>query len=53
MTTFLKVNLWKKGTNRQIAMPDYQIEISEGDLHTVSEAISALVDIANALKEMK
>lgn len=51
MTTFLEINVWKKETNKQTSMPDYQIEISQGDLHTVSAAISALMEIAYALKK--
>lgn len=53
MSRFLEVDIWKKGTNKMTSMPDYQIEISESDLHTVSEGIEALMEIANALKEVK
>jgi hypothetical protein len=51
MATFLEICIWKKGTNKQTSMPDYQIEISEGDLHKVSDAISALMKISDALNE--
>jgi hypothetical protein len=50
MTAFLSVDIWKKDTNKMTSMPDYQIEISQSDLHTVSEGIEALVAIADALK---
>jgi hypothetical protein len=50
MTTFLEIDIWKKGTNKQTSMPDFQIEISQGDIHTVSDAIGALMEIAYALK---
>lgn len=53
MTTILEVNIWKKGTNKQTSMPDYQIEISEGDLHKVTDTISVLMEIADALNERK
>jgi len=53
MATFLTVDIWKKGTNKQTSMPDYQIELSESELHIVSEGIEALEDIAKALKEIK
>ena len=53
MAAFLTVDIWKKGTNKQTSMPDYQIEISQSDLHTISEGIDALKEIAHALKREK
>ena len=46
MTTLLKINIWKKGTNKQTSMPDYQIEIEEGDSYKVGELIEAIVEIS-------
>ena len=50
MAPFLTVNIWKKDTNRQTSMPDYQIEINQSGAYTVSQAIDALKGIAIALK---
>lgn len=42
MATILKINIWKKGTNQYTSMPDYQIEIEEGDSYMLRELIDAI-----------
>lgn len=43
MTTLLKINIWKKGTNKQTSMPDYQIDIEEGDSYKIRELIDSII----------
>jgi hypothetical protein len=43
MTTLLKINIWKKGTNKETSMPDYQIEIEEGDSYKIRELIDVII----------
>lgn len=50
MPAFLTVDIWKKGSNKQTSMPDYQIEINQAGAYTISRAIDALQEIADALK---
>lgn len=42
MTTLLKIDIWKKGTNKYTSMPDYQIDIEEGDSNMLRELIAAI-----------
>lgn len=46
MTTLLKINIWKKGTNQHTSMPDYQIEIEDGDTYIIGELIEAIKEIS-------
>ena len=46
MTTILKINIWKKGTDQHTSMPDYQIEIKEGDSYMISGLIDAITEIS-------
>lgn len=51
MATIQEINVWEKGTNKQTGMLDFQVKISMGDMHTVSEAIDAINEISFALKK--
>ena len=42
MTTLFKINVWKKGTNQYTSMPDYQIEITEGDTYKLTSLIESV-----------
>jgi hypothetical protein len=46
MTTLLKINIWKRSTNRHTSMPDYEIEIEEGDSYKIGELIEAIKEIS-------
>ena len=47
MTTIFNIDIWKKGTNRYSSMPDYQIEISEGEIAKLTELIDAIMKLAD------
>ena len=45
----LKINVWKKDTDRQTSMPDYQIEIDDTG-YIASALVLALNNIATAIE---
>jgi hypothetical protein len=49
MATIQEIKVWKKGTNKQTGMHDFQVEMSLGDLHTMAEAINAIMEIESTL----
>lgn len=51
MTTLLKIKIWKKGTNQYTSMPDYQIEIEEGDSSKIGEVIDTIKGIREKVVE--
>jgi hypothetical protein len=44
MTTVLKLKIWEKGTNQLVSLPDYRIDIEEGDSDMLRELIDAIRD---------
>lgn len=42
MSTLLNINIWKKEANRFTSMPDYQIDVKEGDSYKIGELIEAI-----------
>lgn len=42
MSILLKISIWKKDTNQYTSMPDYQIEIKDGDSYIISSILRSL-----------
>lgn len=42
MTTLAKINVWKRGTNQYTTLPDYQIEIEDGDAYKLTSLIESI-----------
>ena len=42
MTALCKISVWKKETNQYTSMPDYQIEIEDGDTHKLTSLIESV-----------
>jgi hypothetical protein len=42
MTTLLKLKIWEKGANQHVSLPDYRIDIDEGDSDMLRELIDAI-----------
>lgn len=40
--TLLKISVWKKDTNEYTSLPDYRIEIEEGDAYLISSILRSL-----------
>ena len=51
MTTLFEIDVWKKGTNRYTSMPDYQIEIKEGDTYKLTSLIGSATDLMEKMIE--
>ena len=49
--SMLKVNIWKKGTDKHTSMPDYQIEIDQGETYPISAMVNAINAIAQAMEK--
>ena len=51
MTTLFEIDVWKKGTNQYTSMPDYQIDIKDGDTYKLTSLIESLTLLAEKLIE--
>ena len=49
MTRLCKIKVWKKGTDRYTSMPDYQIEIEDGDTYKLTGLIEAITILAEEM----
>ena len=51
MTALCKIDIWTKGTNEYTSMPDYRIEIKDGDTYKVTALIESLTILAEKMIE--
>jgi len=51
MSNLLVIDVWEKGTNQHVSMPDYHIEVKSGEINYVLDLVSALKGIVTGVNK--